>query len=61
MEAVATSSEAGATASGARVLLVAPPAEGGLATHVIGLLAGLHRDGYEVGVACEPGGRWLLA
>lgn len=57
MEAVAASSEARAVTSGARVLLVAPPAEGGLATHVIGLLAGLHRDGYEVGVACEPGGR----
>ena len=57
MEAVAASSETEATASGARVLLVAPPAEGGLATHVIGLLAGLQRDEYEVGVACEPGGR----
>lgn len=61
MEAVAKSSEAGAAASGARVLLVAPPAEGGLATHVIGLLAGLHREGYEVGVACEPGGRIAAA
>ena len=61
MEAVAASSEAGAVASGARVLLVAPPAEGGLATHVIGLLGGLHRDGYEVAVACEPGGRIAAA
>ena len=61
MEAVATSAEAGANASGARVLLVAPPAEGGLATHVIFLLGGLQRDGYEVGVACEPGGRIAAA
>jgi len=57
VEAVAASLEAGVVASGARVLLVAPPAEGGLATHVIFLLSGLQRDGYEVGVACQPGGR----
>lgn len=55
MEAVATASKTGA--SGTRVLLVAPPAEGGLASHVISLLAALHRDGYPVGVACEAGGR----
>ncbi|HUU53637.1 MAG TPA: glycosyltransferase family 4 protein [Armatimonadota bacterium] len=61
MEAVARSSEAGAAAGRARVLLVAPPAEGGLATHVISLLRGLHRDGYHVGVACEPGGRIAAA
>jgi len=55
MEAVATASET--LPSGARVLLVAPPAEGGLATHVISLLAALHRDGYPLGLVCEPGGR----
>ena len=42
---------------GARVILVAPPAEGGLATHIISLLAALHRDGYPLAVVCEPGGR----
>ena len=55
MEAVATSSET--LPSGARVLLVAPPAEGGLAGHVISLLSALHRDGYPLGVVCEPGSR----
>jgi glycosyltransferase involved in cell wall biosynthesis len=57
MEAVAASSDAEAVTTGARVLLVAPPAAGGLANHVISLMRDLHGDGYRVGVACEPGGR----
>ena len=40
----------------ARVLFVAPPARGGLAVHVISLLAELHRDGYHVAVACDQDG-----
>ncbi len=53
MEAVATSSKA--QVSGPRVLLVAPPAKGGLATHVIALMSALYREGHPVGVACEAG------
>ncbi len=53
MEAVATSSKA--QVSGPRVLLVAPPAKGGLATHVITLLSALARQDYPVAVACEAG------
>ncbi len=57
MEAVAASSETEAVTAGVRVLLVAPPAEGGLANHVISLMRGLRGAGYEVGVASDPGGR----
>ncbi len=56
MEVVAASSDADAVAAGTKVLLVAPPAEGGLASHVIALLAGLQQDGYELGVACDSEG-----
>ncbi len=56
MEVVAVSSDADAVAAGTKVLLVAPPAEGGLASHVIALLAGLDEDGYQLGVACDSGG-----
>jgi glycosyltransferase involved in cell wall biosynthesis len=37
-------------------MLVAPPAAGGLARHVIFLADGLSQDGYEVAIACEPDG-----
>jgi glycosyltransferase involved in cell wall biosynthesis len=56
VEAVASTIKGEAASRTARVLLVAPPARGGLARHVISLLSGLDRDGYKVGVACEPGG-----
>ena len=56
MEAVARGLEAGAVPQTARVLFVAPPARGGLARHVISLLAELHRDGYGVAVACDQDG-----
>ena len=56
MEAVARGLEAGAVPQTARILLVAPPARGGLARHVISLLAALHQEGYELGVASDPEG-----
>lgn len=56
MEAIARAMEADAAGQAARVLLVAPPARGGLAKHVSALVAGLEAGGYEVGVVCEPGG-----
>lgn len=40
----------------ARVLIVCPEARGGLARHVVTLLADLCRSSYVVGVACEPDG-----
>ena len=52
MEAVAHSLRAESVPQTARVLLVAPPAQGGLARHVIYLLASLHQEGFAVGVAC---------
>lgn len=57
MEAVAASSDAGAGTEKPSILLVAPPARGGLATHVIFLLAALQREGYRVAVASDRGGR----
>ncbi len=36
--------------------MVVPPAEGGLAQHVIALLRGLASEGYQVAVCCEPEG-----
>jgi len=56
VEAIARAMEADASGQAPRVLLVAPPARGGLARHVSALLAGLEAGGYEVGVVCEPGG-----
>ena len=57
MEAVAKSSGAAAAHRATRILLVAPPAAGGLASHVIALLHGLHRWGYDLRVVCQPAGR----
>lgn len=57
MEAVAKSAEATAANSATRILLVAPPAAGGLASHVIALLDGVHNAGYAVRVVCAPDGR----
>jgi glycosyltransferase involved in cell wall biosynthesis len=57
MEAIAASSEADAVRAGVRVLLVAPPAAGGLANHVISLMRDLRAADHDVGVACEPEGR----
>ena len=56
MEAVARGLEAGAVPQTARILLVAPPARGGLARHVVSLLAELHRDEYCMAVACDQDG-----
>jgi len=56
VEAAAPSIEGEAGPRTARILLVAPPARGGLARHVISLLSGLDQDGYQVAVACEPDG-----
>ena len=56
MEVAAPSIEGEAGPRTARILLVAPPARGGLARHVISLLSGLDQDGYQVAVACEPDG-----
>jgi len=61
LEAVAKSSEATVATSATRVLLVAPPAAGGLASHVIWLLDGLHKGGYEVRAVCEGEGRIAAA
>lgn len=55
MEAVAPAINE-ASAHPARVLLVCPEARGGLAQHVITLLADLCRSNYAVGVACDPEG-----
>jgi len=56
MEAVARSINGESAPQPARILLVAPSARGGLAQQVISLLDGLHREGYHVGVACDPHG-----
>lgn len=56
MEAVARTIEGEAAPAMGKILLVAPPARGGLARHVISLLAGLKSDGYGVAVACDPEG-----
>jgi len=55
VEAIASTIKGEAASTTARILLAAPPARGGLARHVVSLLSGLHRDGYQVGVACDPG------
>jgi len=57
MEAVAAATDVSATRQGARILLVAPPASGGLARHVSFLASGLAEDGYEVAVASDAEGR----
>ena len=56
MEAVAPGLEADAPALTGGILLVAPPARGGLAQHVSSLAAALHALGYRVGVASPPDG-----
>lgn len=56
MEAVARSDTA-AAANAPRILLVAPPAEGGIASHIIFLLDGLRKAEYAVSVVCERKGR----
>ncbi len=56
MEAVAAAVESGPTPAVTRVLLVASRATGGLARHVIALLAGLRAEGYDLAVACDPEG-----
>ena len=56
MGVVAPAIEGDAAPQTTRVLLVAPPARGGLARHVMALLAGLDEAGYPVGVACDPEG-----
>lgn len=56
MEAVATS-DATAAADAPRILLVAPPAQGGIATHVISLLDGLRKSDYAARVVCPQQGR----
>ncbi len=56
MEAVASKIEGDAAPRTASILLVAPPARGGIARHVMSLMSGLDRDGYHVGVACEGEG-----
>ncbi len=61
MEAVAKSLEVTAANRATRVLLVAPPAAGGLASHVIALLRGLGKGGYDLHVVCEPEGRIAVA
>jgi len=56
LEAVAKS-EPTAAANAPRILLVAPPAEGGIATHIIFLLDGLRKAEYSIRVVCEQDGR----
>ena len=56
MEAIARSLEADSVPKTARIILVAPPARGGLARHVVSLLAHLHEEGYALGVACDGRG-----
>ena len=56
MEAVATTVESRPRPAATRVLLVSSRASGGMARHVIALLAGLHGPSYELAVACDPDG-----
>jgi glycosyltransferase involved in cell wall biosynthesis len=56
LEAIAKS-DATAAANAPRILLVAPPAEGGIASHVIFLLDGLRKAEYAIRVVCEQEGR----
>lgn len=54
MEAVARTIEGKAIPRPTRVLMVVPPAGGGLAQHVVALLRGLAAEGYQAAVCCEP-------
>ncbi|MFB3882803.1 MAG: glycosyltransferase family 4 protein [Armatimonadota bacterium] len=56
MEATAKASVVTPATAAIRLLLVAPPAEGGIASHVISLLDGLRGNGYLLRVACEKPG-----
>jgi glycosyltransferase involved in cell wall biosynthesis len=56
VEAVATTLDRGATPAVTRVLLVSSRASGGMARHLVALMAGLQGQGYELAVACDPEG-----
>jgi len=56
VEAVVGAVSTTAAVEGARILLVASPARGGIARHVVSLLTELPPAGYRVRVACEPDG-----
>lgn len=56
MEAVVGAVSTTAAVEGARILLVASPARGGIARHVVSLLTELPPAGYRVRIACEPDG-----
>jgi len=56
LEAV-VKSDVTAAADAPRILLVAPPAEGGIASHIIFLLDGLRKAEYSIRVVCEQDGR----
>jgi len=56
VEAVVGAVSTTAAVEGARILLVASPARGGIARHVISLLTELPPAGYSVRVACESDG-----
>jgi glycosyltransferase involved in cell wall biosynthesis len=56
VEAVATAGDRGPTPAATRVLMVCSRASGGMARHVVALLAGLQGEGYELAVACDPVG-----
>ncbi len=56
MQAVARAIDDESAAHAAKLLLVAPRAEGGLATHVISLLVGMQREGHHLGVVGERDG-----
>jgi len=56
LEATAKASGVTPATAATRILLVAPPAEGGIASHVVFLLDGLCKGGYAVRVVCQQPG-----